>query len=346
MTRIRVEDSAIGTQSQLNPSPVRVHPVMGSAGERTTEVLRLLVNSPHDGSTLDALGISKEDMAAHLCLSLPEPGGALYTADDGLRLQGLLYLEPRLGPSAAFGAHIWQIGPFVVDPDAPEGTVPAMLDHALEHIEAPVDHLFARVPAADHRVVRGLHRYGFNTSVGEAVVVGQPDGNREQAPVGYSFGPLADHCLEAVTDLLFDRRHCTAFLRQPASDPERLRGLSRQELLAFVNDPDRGALVAFDGDGAVAGLAAYRQTVRLAAGNGRRLAGLEHFQIRADLSNNGVGSLLARTALARLGIGGVDAVVGHVLLDDERDSCRLDAITGAGFQVTGSNLVLDKAVDR
>jgi len=67
-----------------NEDGLRILQVMGSLGELNSEVLRLHVLYPHNDVLLDALGVSREDLAAFLGERLPEPDGACDPiADDG-----------------------------------------------------------------------------------------------------------------------------------------------------------------------------------------------------------------------------------------------------------------------
>lgn len=339
-----------GTVSRNAPetarNEVQIRQIMGSAGELTTEVLRLLVSYPYDADTLDRVGIRKEDMAAHLCRTLPAPGGALYTADDGSRLRGLLYLAPQLEPSAMLGSHIWRVELLVIDPDAPDGTVGALLEYALSFLDAPVDYLFARVPADDHRAVQGLHRYGFNTSVGEAQVVARTDVSRTRPPADYDFVPLDTNNLDAAAGVLYVQRHCNPYLRDPGFNPGRIRKLTHYQLRGYREGKDRGALVAVHRSGTVVGLAAHRRDPRLEWTANRTVAGLDSIHVRPEVALDGLDTLLAGYTLACLHAAGVEAVTSQAILDDKRDSCRLDALKEAGFEVTGSNLVLGKWINR
>lgn len=321
---------------------VQIRQVMGSAGELTTEVLRLLVSYPHDRATLSRAGIRKEDMAAHLCQTLPAPGGALYTADDGARLRGLLYLEPQLEPSAMLGVHLWKIRLLIIDPDAPTGTVEALLEYALSFLDAPVDYLMAHIPAEDHRAVQGLDRYGFNTSVGEALAVGHAGPERVRPPSDYDFVPLGTNNLEAAAGILFAQRRCDPYLRDPAFSPNRIRKLAHRQLRGYLDGRDRGAVVAVHRSGVVVGLATYRRDPRLEWTANRTVAGLDHLHVRPDVALDGLDTILAAYTLQQLHGTGVEAVVSHTVLHNKRDTCRLDALKEAGFQVTGSNLLLAK----
>ena len=75
----------VESRSILREAPVRglqIRPIMKSAGELTSEVLRLLVLYRHYEHTLQSMCISKESMAAHLFNTLPGPGVVLLTAYD------------------------------------------------------------------------------------------------------------------------------------------------------------------------------------------------------------------------------------------------------------------------
>jgi len=333
-------------KTQKTRNAVQIRQIMGSAGELTTEVLRLLVSYPYDADTLDRVGIRKEDMAVHLCQTLPAPGGALYTADDSSRLRGLLYLEPQLEPSAMLGSHIWEVKLLVIDPDAPDGTVGALLEYALSFLDAPVDYLLARVPTDDHRALHGLHRYGFNTSVGEAQLVASTGASRTHPPSDYDFVPLDTNNLEAAASVLNAQRHCNPYLRDFGFNPDRIRKLNHYQMRGYKEGKDRCALVAVHRSGTVVGVAAYRRDPRLDWTANRTVAGLDAVHVRPDVALDGLDTLLAGYTISRLHAAGVESVTSQTILNDQRDSCRLDALKEAGFEVTGSNLVLGKWLNR
>ena len=122
-----------------------IRQIVGEPREYTTELLRLFNTYAHDKDHLRALGIRKDEMSAHLVAKLPEPGGTLFVADTGKRLQGLVYLEPDLEESAMLGHHVWEIKHLVLDPEVAPDTIPALMETAFMFLGGPAE--FIKVKA-------------------------------------------------------------------------------------------------------------------------------------------------------------------------------------------------------
>jgi len=324
-------------RSVSSEPPLRVRRIMGSAKELTLEVLRLLALYPHEDQALKKIGVSKEETAARLCETLPLPGGVLMTADDGRVLQGLLYMEPMLGPSAALGIHAWNLGPLIVAPEAPGNPVEAMLEKSLAALDAPADFISARVPSADAGAVNGLQKSGFEVVSGEAVAVAKPPGPRiPENKAGFEH--LDPEHLDAVLDIACDCVQCNSFACNQGFDRSRVCKFSGLDLKSYIYEKDKNGLVALDPDGAVIGFATYRFDADVKTPPAHGVGSMDQICVSADSQYVGFERSLGRKVLAELSAGGVDTVVTKMFLSDA--NARVESLQKIGFEVTHSNLVL------
>ena len=325
-------------ESDASGRELRMRRVMGSAEELTMEVLRLLVLYPHDEEALRSIGVSKEETAARLCETLPRPGGMLMTADDGHRLQGLLYLEPMLGPSAAMGMHAWNVGPLVIAPDVPGDTVATMLEKSLAALSVPADFITARVPSADGSAISGLQKSGFEVVSGEAVAVAKPPGSSRIQHNDVDFALLDPEHLEAALEIACDCMQCNSFACNQGFDRNRVCKCSRLSLRPYIYEKDKKGLVALDSDGEVIGFAAYSFDADIKTPPTYGVGSMDQLCVSADGGSVMLERLLGRKVLNELFGGGVETVITKTLLNET--GARVESLKKIGFEVTHSNLVM------
>lgn len=328
----------VSIESDASGRGLRMRRIMGSAKELTMEVLRLLVLYPHDEEALRSIGVSKEETAARLCETLPRPGGVLMTADDGRRLQGVLYMEPMLGPSAAMGMHAWNVGPLIIAPGVPGDTVAAMLEKSLAALSVPADFITARVPSADGGAIRGLQKSGFEVVSGEAFAVARPPGSSRIQHDGVGFAPLDPESLEAALDIACDCMQCNSFACNQGFDRSRVCKCSRLSLRPYIYEKDKQGLVALDPYGAVIGFAAYSFDADIETPPSYGVGSMDQLCVSADRGNVMLERLLGRKVLNELFGRGVEAVITKTLLNEA--GARVESLKKIGFEVTHSNLVM------
>jgi ribosomal protein S18 acetylase RimI-like enzyme len=324
------------------PTRLRVQQVLGSPGELTTEVLRLFVLYPHHRAYFTALGTHPEEMAALLCHRLPEPGAALFVADDGRRLQGLVYLEPDLWASALLGHYIWKVEHLVTAPSAPESTALLLLEYARGHMDGPVDFLLSRPPASDAVAIRGLRQEGFRVVGGEAVGVVSNHQGQPPEPSGISVVPLRPEHLDAVFEIANACHACSPYTGDPAFGPERIAALYRRKMSRCLNELECGTLVAVDAGGQVLGAAGYGTHEGMERFLSHRLASLDFIAVDPRRRGVGLSKLLIRHVLGQLHGQGIRVVCARTMMTGSGPLTELAALHQAGFSITHSNLVMHR----
>jgi hypothetical protein len=311
---------------------------MGSAKELSLEVLRLLVLYPHEEQALRKIGVSKEETAARVCETLPRPGGVLMTADDGRRLQGLLYMEPLLGPSAATDMHMWNVGPLIVAPDVPGNTVAAMLEKSLGALSVPADFITARVPSADASAVKGLQQAGFEVVSGEAVAVAKPPGAQRNRRNDAGFALLEPEHLDAVLDIACDCMQCNSFACNQGFDQGLVCKYSGLSLKSYIYERDKNGLVALDSDGRVIGFATYSFEADINTPPAHGVGSMDQLCVYANGESANLEIALGAKVLDELYGGGVATVLTKTFLTNR--GARVESLRKMGFEVTHSNLVM------
>lgn len=325
-------------ESDASGQMLRIRRIMGSAKELTLEVLRLLVLYPHDEQALRSMGIPREETAARLCETLPRPGGVLMTADDGRRLQGLLYMEPLLGPSAAMDAHVWNVGPLILGPDVPGYTVAAMLDKSLAALSVPADFLTARVPSADANAIKGLQEWGFEVLSGEAVAVAKTSEPPRIKRNGVGFTSLDPEHLDAVLKIACDCTRCNSFACHQGFDRDILCKYSDLSLKSYIHERDKKGLVAVDPEGEVIGFATYSFDADIKAPPVYGVGSMDQLCVSSERESARLERLLGRNVLNQLARKGAKTVITKTLLSE--DGARMESLRRMGFEVTHSNLVM------
>ena len=329
-------------QASLDPKTsrraLRTRRIMGSAKELTLEVLRLLVLYPHDEQAHRKIGVSKEETAARLCKVLPRPSGVLMTADDGRKLQCLLYMEPMLGPSVAIGVHAWNIGPLIIAPDAPGNTVSTMLDKSLAALEVPADFLIARVPSADANATKGLQEAGFVVVSGEAVAVAKLSEPAQIEPKSAGFAPLEPELLDSVLEIACDCMQCTSFACNHGLDRDHVCRFSRLDLESYIYEKDKNGVVALDSDGYAVGFATYSFNSDIKTPPVHGVGSMDQLCVSANGESMPLETSLGTRVLEELAVGGVETVITRTTMNDT--SAKIESLKKIGFEVTHSNLVL------
>jgi hypothetical protein len=327
----------ISLESGTSRRALRIRRIMGSAKELALEVLRLLVLYPYEEQALRKTGISKEETAARLCETLPRPGGVLMTADDGHRLRGLLYMEPLLGPSAAMDMHVWNVGPLIVAPDAPEDTVADMLGKSLGALSVPADFITARVPSADAGAVKGLQKAGFEVVSGEAVAMAKSSSTRT-GQKDCDFIPFDQEHLDGVLEIACDCTRCNSFACSQGLEPAGVCRFSSLDLKSYIYERGKNGLVALDSDGRVAGFATYSLDTDIKTPPLFEVGSLDQLCV----SMNGAVAKLERSlgtrVLDELASAGVETVVAMTAPTDT--GAGAESLRKIGFEVTHSNLVM------
>lgn len=323
---------------------IHIQQVLGTPRELTTEILRLFVLETYNEDHIATLGIKKEDMAAYLCQILPEPGGALYTADDGHRLKGLLYLAPDLWASALLGHHIWNLQHLIVAPDALGEVAEHLVEYALANLDGHVDFLSARPAASDAAAIRGLRQCGFRVLGGEAVGILS---DIDPVPPGLarvSFTPLEASHLKDIESMSSDFSMCNPFAIDPGFDPGRVETYCRRLVSRRLNERLCGTLVAQnDGDGLL-GVVGYSLDTGLWEHMRRRVAGLDFIGVASEHCGIGMHSLLIRHMLSRLKEDGIEAVTARTMMTGSEPPAELAALRKVGFRITRTNLIMHRWV--
>lgn len=314
--------------------------ILGKPHELTAEIIRLLSLYPHDDDRIAALGIGKDEYAAYRFASLWEPGGALYVAHRGRRLEGLLHLVPQLWPSAVFNCHIWSVQTLVLSPDAPAETAEALMDAALGILEAPVEFISASLPASDGKSIRGLHKFGFRPVCGEVSGVVDAKNHSAWRISTPSIVPMESKHLETVKTIARDCRNQTSYACNPGFEPDRIGALQEQLMAGYVGAPHMGALVAENGSGEILGFINYQRNLLIEEQTHRRLANLDFIGVRQDQRGNGLIEILTRRALAFLEEQSVDAVTVNTPMTNSVSMKMLEVLRKIGFTLATSRMVL------
>ncbi len=319
--------------------------IVGQPREYTTELLRLFTDYPHHDDHLRALGILKHEMSAHLVSGLPRPGGALFVADGGRRLQGLVYLEPDLEESALLGHHIWEIQHLVAAPDAPQDVIPSMLDTAVTFTGSPADFIKARLPSSDFSSLRGLRDAGFRVVGGEILGVVRPDRPAVHQLRGGALVGMKTPDVRPAAELVRECAISNPYLRDPRFDRDRVLLLQERRLTRCLKDPDCDSLVIQQRSGEILGFASYSRDRRLEAYFGRRIAHIDHVCAAPDSAGNHQADVLHRQALALLWEQGIEAVTTRTPTACENTMYGLTVLKKIGYQVTRNELLLHRWLD-
>ena len=323
--------------AEINPS---VQNVLGKPNELTAEILRLLALYTHDDDQLTALGIGRDEYAAYRFAGLWEPGGALFIAHRGRRLEGLMHMVPQLWPSAVLNCHIWSVQTMVLSPDAPAETAEALMDAALGILEAPVEFVSASLPASDGKSIRGLYKFGFRPVCGEVSGVVEAKYHSAWRNPTLSIVPMESRHLETVKAIARDCRDQTSYACNPGFDPNKMGSLQEHLMTGYVGEPHRGALVAENESGEILGFINYQRNLLIEEQTQRRLANLDFIGVRQDMRGNGLIEILTRRALAFLGEQSIDAVTVKTPMTNSISMKMLDVLRKIGFTLATSRMVL------
>ena len=292
-----------------------------------------------------AMGVAREDLAASQVAALGDTRGILFVADDGSRLQGLLFLEPEIWGSVYLHRHVWSMRHLVVAPDAPPDTAEILVDTALKLLDDPADLLLAEIPATNGAVLRGLHRSGFRVITCEAVGIIDPPAGGGYRPAGVSLVPMRSDHLEQAAVTATTCCHQYGYSPDAGFDSSSLERLYGRLLGLHVDDPDGGAVVAETGDGEVLGFACYRRETELERFTPLRMASLDLLGVRPDSQSNGLGEILHRHALSRLKKQGVGAVTTRINASSPARWNSPMSLRRTGYRITSSNLILHKSFE-
>ena len=336
----------VAVAEQRYTSSLRVRPVPWPREGFNIELLRLFLLDAHLHTPFSAMGVSKEDLAACRVASLGETRGALFVAEEGARVQGLLFMEPEIFGSVYLDQRIWSVRHLVVAPDAPPSTAEILVATALGLLKDPVDLLVAEVPATDGAVLRGLHHVGFEVVGCEAVGIVDHLGDNGYNPPGVSIVPLRSEHLPDAS--VIAGRCCThnGYSPDAGFDSSRLERLYNRLLGLRVDDPDGGAIVAEDDAGAVLGFACYSRETELEGYTPLRLAGLDLLGVRPDRQSNGLGEILHRHVLSRLKKERVRAVSAKIMASNPARWNSPVTLRRIGYKIASSNLILHKRTGR
>jgi hypothetical protein len=321
---------------------LRIKHIAGPPREYTTELLRLFCDYPHDRDHLRALGISKDEMSAHLVSRLPQPGGTLFVADTGKRLQGLVYLEPDLLESALLGHYIWEIQHLIVSPDAPADTIPALLDASVMFLGSPAGFLKARLPSSDFLSIRGLRDAGFRVVGGEILGVIRPDRPAVHQLRGGALFKMNPSHVSSAARLVRACETCNPYLKDPRFDRDKVLLLQERRLTRCLNDPACDTLVIRERSGRILGFATFERDRLLEEEYGRRIAHIDHVCAEPDSAGNRQTDLLHRQALAVLWEEGIEAVTTRIPTSCENTMHGLTTLKQIGYQVTSTDLLLHR----
>jgi len=321
---------------------LHVRQVTGSAQELTAEVLRLLVLYPHDEPTLLSLGIDREEMAAHLCGTLPEPGGVMLVADDGCRLKGLLYIEPMPVQSAMLNVHVWNLRLLIVAPDAPPDVVDSLMGYVDKSIGATIDFICSSIPASDGQAIGGLQRSGFKVVSGEAVAVMANPKHSKLRLDNVKIVPLDAAKIDEAVKVACQCRHCNPYLYDASFDPGRVCDITRHKLENALSNEDGHALVALGADESISGVAAFSLDRALHELTSRRIATIDNLCIAAGGEPKTIERLLGRSVIGELAERKIEGVISRILMNGSPSCARVESMKKMGFEITQSNLLMQR----
>jgi len=309
---------------------------LGPEHESNLEVLKLLVQSPYVEQAQRDFGVSHDETAAWLREALPRPGGVLMTADDGRRLQGLLYMEPMTGTSAAMGIQAWDLGVLIIAPGVPGDAVVTMLDKFITDLDAPVDYIIARVPPDDGTTIRGLLKSGFEVISGEAIsVVSSPDSSRIQQDV-VDFVHLGPALLDAALEIACDCVRCSSLACNQGFDRNQVCKLADLNLRSHIHERKKQGMLALNSAGKALGFATYSYEAPIWVPPAYGVGSMDQLCMSTD--NVKLERLLIRRVLKEMYRGGAKTVITKTLLTNR--SAKDESLKKAGFAVTQSNLVM------
>jgi ribosomal protein S18 acetylase RimI-like enzyme len=323
-----------------------VRQVRGPFKELTSELLRLFVLDCHRDEMLQAMGVSREEMAAYRFSTLAEPGGALFVAEEAGRLTGLLFLVPEGLQSAVLGHYIWSVRQLVIAPGAPSHTAGALVDAAVEQLEAPMDCMVARLPARDRAAICGLQRRGFEAVGSEVVGVLRCRERSVERPTRLNIAPLQKRYLGEAADLIHQNGDCLCCPSAAWLQANRVNRLYQCLLAGYVEEPRAGGLVAEGSAGGIRGFLTYRRRIWLGEFTCRSLASLDFFGVHPDLRSNGVGEVLHRHALSALHAESVDAVEVRTSVASLDAARRLKMLRKLGCRAFSSDLIFQRWLNR
>jgi len=308
------------------------------AQELNLEVLRLLVQSPYAEQALRDFGSPQDETAAWLREALPRPGGVLMTADDGRRLQGLLYMEPMPDPSTAMGIHVWNLGILIIAPGVSGDAVAAMLEKSIAALDLPVDYIIARVPPYDGITIRGLQKSGFEVISGEAIsVVNSPGPLWIQQEV-VDFVHLGPKHLDAALEIACDCTQCSSLACNQGFDRNQVCKLADLNLRSHIHERNKQGMLALNFDGEALGFATYSFDADIWVPPTYGVGSMDQLCMSTD--NLKLERLLIRRVLNELYKGGAETVITKTLLTDR--SAIDESLKKTGFEVTQSNLVMHR----
>ena len=316
--------------------------IVGDPGEYTTELLRLFNSYPHDKDHLRALGIKKEEMSAHLVARLPQPGGTLFVADTGKRLQALVYLEPDLEESAMLGHHVWEIKHLVLDPDTTPDTATALIETAFMFLGGPAEFVKAKLPSSDFRAIRGLRDAGFRVVGGEIVGVVTPNRPVVHQLRGGALVAMKPSHIESAAGHIRTCEHCNPYFKDDRFDQLKVETLFERRLTRCLKDPACSTLVIQQRNGDSLGFLVYERDQDLEKEYGRRIAHIDHVCSQPDSSGSRQTDLLHRQALAVLWEEGIDAVTTKTPTSCDNTMHGLTALKEIGYQVTRNDLIMHR----
>ena len=316
--------------------------IMGKPREYTTELLRLFNAYAHDKDHLRALGIRKDEMSAHLVSKLPEPGGTLFVADTGRRLQGLAYLEPDLEESAMLGHHVWEIKHLVLDPEVAPDTIQALMETAFMFLGGPAEFIKVKLPSSDFRAIRGLREAGFRVAGGDILGVITPNRTGVHQLRGGALVKMKPSHVESAAGLIRTCEHCNPYFKDDRFDPLKVKTLYERRLTRCLKDPACEILVIQERTGNSLGFVVYERDQGLEKEYGRRIAHIDHVCSLPDSSGSRQTDLLHRQALAVLWEDGIDAVTTKTPTSCENTMHGLTTLKTIGYQVTRNDLIMHR----
>jgi hypothetical protein len=319
--------------------------IVGKPREYTTELLRLFNAYAHDRDHLRALGIRKDEMSAHLVAKLPQPGGTLFVADTGRRLQALVYMEPDLEESAMLGHHVWVIKHLVLDPDVAPDTVPALMETAFMFLGGPAEFVKAYLPTSDFRAIRGLRDAGFRVVGGEIKGVVTPDRPSVHQLRGGALVKMKPSHIDSAAGLIRTCEHCNPYFKDARFDPLKVKTLYERRLNRCLKDPACSTLVIQERTGDSLGFVVYERDQGLEKEYGRRIAHIDHVCSLPDSSGTRQTDLLHRQALAVLWEEGIDAVTTKTPTSCDNTMHGLTTLKNIGYQVTRNDLIMHRGLE-
>lgn len=313
----------------------------------TTEILRLLLIYPHADGHLEALGLGVEDIVASHFMAFGEAGTELFALERKRRLEGLIHLAPESWPSVLLQQHVWSIRRLIQSPDAPEEALEDLVTRTLDLLASPVDFLFARIPASDRAVIRGLERLGFRPVEERCTAVfslADIELATQRSPL-VSIVPMQVRHMNVAASMFRDCDLASSYRSEKHFDAENSSLLRHMMLFRYLQDPDARVLVAESRSGELLGIVGCRLEPAPQKDRRERYATMGYLGVIPELAGSGLVELLNAHAFRALWEMGARAVSIDLPTSTAPGNQIMASLQRIGYRLTGRSIGLHLWLD-